>query len=438
MHRCKDIPPLRKAELQTNAVVRDSTSPTQEKLFFKIPVILILLLLGCAKNPVNLNYFPELSITNSADGLKVTIKGSVTDPDGAITGVSIDWGDKNTGQLTGNEFADFEESHIYNDPETYIITITARDNEGGSAVRTVTVDMDFRETSLEGIKTTLFKSSEKEYLILTVNLHTYQEARQNEKFNMLADVIGKMDVDFICFQECAQNRYAVITEGIIREDNMALIISERIKRKYNTDYHFVWNWSHYGWNVWEEGVAVLSKYPVIQSEDRYVSSNTSTGSITSRKVIYASCQAPGGLFNVFSAHTHWRTSLTDDEQNNQINKIKSMVLEKESLAPGVLSFVCGDFNGNPTSDFPWSEGYNTMMRDNDYSDSFLEIYPDANRKPAQEIYNTVGGDLPGRIDYIFMKKNTRFRVADSQIIFTNDVVGTVSDHYGVLTKVISD
>ena len=28
------------------------------------------------------------------------------------------------------------------------------------------------------------------------------------------------------------------------------------------------------------------------------------------------------------------------------------------------------------------------------------------------------------------------KVADSQIIFTNDLVGTVSDHFGVLTKVI--
>jgi len=219
---------------------------------------------------------------------------------------------------------------------------------------------------------------------------------------------------------------------------MALVISERIKEKYSTDYHFVWNWSHYGWNVWEEGVAVLSRYPVINSEDRYVSSTTGTGSITTRKVIYASCQTPGGLFNIFSAHTHWRTSLTDEEQNSQINKIKSMVAEKESMAADVVSFVCGDFNGNPTSDYPWSEGYNTMMKTNDYSDTFLEIYPEANQKPAQAIYNTIGGDFPGRIDYVFMKKDARFRVEDSQIIFTNDVVGTVSDHYGVLTKVVSD
>ena len=123
----------------------------------------------------------------------------------------------------------------------------------------------------------------------------------------------------------------------------------------------------------EEGVAVLSKYPVIQSADRYISSSTGTGSITSRKVIYASCQVPGGLFNVFSAHTHWRTSVSDEEQNNQVRNIQSMVVEKETASPDALSVVCGDFNCNPTSDYPWSEGYNTMMRKGDYSDSFLDI-----------------------------------------------------------------
>ncbi|NOR88589.1 MAG: hypothetical protein GQ527_13375, partial [Bacteroidales bacterium] len=92
-------------------------------------------------------------------------------------------------------------------------------------------------------------------------------------------------------------------------------------------------------------------------------------------------------------------------------------------------------NGNPTSDYPWSEGYNTMMENNDYWDSFFEIYPDANDKPAQSIYHTVGGDFPGRIDYIFIKKNDHIQILDSQIVFKTDVVGVVSDHYGVLTKI---
>jgi endonuclease/exonuclease/phosphatase family metal-dependent hydrolase len=112
-----------------------------------------------------------------------------------------------------------------------------------------------------------------------------------------------------------------------------------------------------------------------------------------------------------------------------------MAAEKWALTSDSLAFICGDFNGNPTSDFPWSEGYFTMMENNEYSDTFLHVYPEANNKPAQSIYNTIGGDFPGRIDYIFMKNNPRLTVIDSQIIFTGDCVGKVSDHFGVLTKV---
>jgi len=396
---------------------------------------MLLLSTGCSKDAGKVNQQPSLNMTHVADGLKITIEGTTADPDGTITGVTIYWGDQNAGQLAVTEFAGFIVSHTYDEAATYDIRVTACDDKGDSTSLTVAVPVDFKETSLENIKPGMFKASADEYLILTVNLHTYQETQQNEKFNLITDVIGKMNIDFIAFQECAQYKYAAINQGIIREGNMAQVISDRIWEKYHVRYNFAWNWAHYGWDIWEEGVAVMTRFPVVMSEDRYISTNTSPGSITSRKVIYASCQAPAGLFNIFSAHTHWRTSVADEEQNNQINHIKSMVTEKDSLIPDAVSFVCGDFNVNPTSDYPWSEGYHTMMSTQDYEDTFLEAYPDANQKPAQSIYNTIGGDLPGRIDYIFMKKNTRFRVVDSQIIFTSEVVGNVSDHFGVLTKV---
>ncbi|MCX6304484.1 MAG: endonuclease/exonuclease/phosphatase family protein [Bacteroidetes bacterium] len=395
----------------------------------------ILLLAGCAKEPAHVNQKPALNVSQSADGLVVTLKGSATDADGTVTDVTIEWGDNASGHITGNNPADFTVSHAFEDPATYNVVVTARDNSGDTTTRRVAVSPDFKETSLVNIRPGMFKTAANEYLILTLNLHTYQETEQNKKINMITDVIGRMDVDFISFQECAQYKNAVISSGIIRANNMALVISDKISEKYHANYHFVWNWSHYGWDIWEEGVAVMTKYPVIQSQDRYISSDTNKGSITSRKVIFASCQSPGGLFNIFSAHTHWRTTVSDEEQNRQVSRIKSMVAEKDSLVPGAVSIVGGDFNGNPTSDYPWSEGYNTMVRSGDFSDSFLEIYPGANQKPAQSTYNTIGGSLPGRIDYIFVKKNPRLRVVDSQIIFTGDVVGNVSDHFGVLTKV---
>ena len=140
----------------------------------------------------------------------------------------------------------------------------------------------------------------------------------------------------------------------------------------------------------------------------------------------------GGQINIFSSHLHWRKTLTDQEQNNQIRKMQAMVDEK--LTANSSSFVAGDFNVNPTSDAPWSEGYFTMIDNGNYVDSYLMVNTDANNKPAQSQHHTVLGSFPGRIDYIFMKSNPDFEVVDSQIIFTPDIIGVVSDHYGVITK----
>ncbi|MFZ4412646.1 MAG: endonuclease/exonuclease/phosphatase family protein [Bacteroidales bacterium] len=397
---------------------------------------MFLILFACAKDIKTMNQKPIINISHSLDGLNLTINGTANDPDGKISEITIFWGDNNMDDLFGSVLTNINLSHSYLNPGTYTIRITARDNVGDSTSQSFPLIVDFNETKLTGIKETMFKKSKNEYLILTLNLHTYQETQQNEKFNIITDIIGKMDIDFIALQECAQNKSSAIKEGIVRVDNMALIISDRLKQKYNANYNYVWNWSHYGWTVWEEGLAILSKYPLLASEDRYISSVTDVNNISSRKAMYATYQLPKGRINIFSAHTHWRTSLTDEEQNNEIKNIQLMVDEKEALTPVKASIICGDFNGNPTSDFPWSEGYNTMMKNNDYKDSFFEIYPAANSKPPQSIYNTIGGDLPGRIDYIFIKNNAYLKVVDSQIIFKNDVAGNVSDHYAVLTKLI--
>lgn len=405
---------------------------TLTNLYVRIVVLQIIMLfaVSCSKDKA-----PNLNISHSIDGLQLTLTGSTYIDDGQISKLSIDWGDGEIINLQHVNFESFEKTHLYSDPSTYVVTIVVADPYGMSTSKSLSVLIDFKEIDLANIKEGMFKTSDNEYLILTINLHTYQEEMQNQKFNTITELIGKMDVDFIAFQECAQHKSSRVVDGIVREDNMALIISNNLKEKFDKDYSYVWDWTHYGWDVWEEGIAVLSKYPLIDSENRYISSNVSTTSITSRKAIYGSYQIPAGKFNFFSTHTHWRTSEIDNEHNNQIINIQQMVDEKNSSHPSIASFVCGDFNVNPTSDYPWSEAYHTMINNNDYIDTFREIYPDANDKPANSIYNTIGGTFPGRIDYIFMKNTSQFNVVDSQIIFTDDVVGSVSDHNGVLTKI---
>ena len=399
-------------------------------------LIFILLSISCTKDN-------SISLTTdySIEGLQITFKGSAFIKEGTMSEVSINWGDGKSTSLKNINFNSFEKEHLYAKPSIYNITIIATDIEGASVSKSYSISMDYKEANLSKIKPTMFKSTDNEYLILTLNLHTYQESNQYEKFNTIVELIAKMDVDFITFQECAQHRSSTIVNGIIRKDNMALIITDKLKEKFDKEYSYVWDWAHYGWNVWEEGVAVLSKHPLVESDSRYISTNVSTSNITSRKTIYASYQMQSksgvqiGKINFFSVHNHWRTSETDNEQNNQITNIQNMVTEKDSLNPSIVSFVCGDFNVNPTSSYPWSEGYFNMINNNEYIDSFLEIYSDANDIPAKSIYNTIGGTYPGRIDYIFMQNKPNVKIIDSQIIFNNDVVESVSDHNGVLTKI---
>ncbi|MHA1976024.1 MAG: endonuclease/exonuclease/phosphatase family protein [Candidatus Hodarchaeales archaeon] len=304
--------------------------------------------------------------------------------------------------------------------------------------------MSSNAKDLLGINTTTYKMGNDELLVLTLNMHTYQEANQSAKFDLMIGAIVKLDIDIILLQECAQHHGSLnISEGNpIHNDNMAFILSQKLKQEYQLEYYFVWDWAHYGWNVWEEGVAVLSKYPILDWESRYVSTYTSKNigswETVSRMAIYASVDVPWfGRVNVFSVHLSWRVTETDEEQNSQIRRLQSFVEEKENITSDpVLSFVGGDFNGDPTSDPPWSEGYETMMVNNNYVDTYLDVYSDANFKPSLRKHDTVKGDIPGRIDYIFMKENNHtYSVNASQIVFTPTVIGEVSDHYGVLSKV---
>ncbi|MCK5845939.1 MAG: hypothetical protein KAG84_00755, partial [Bacteroidales bacterium] len=164
-------------------------------------LIFILLSISCTKDN-------SISLTTdySIEGLQITFKGSAFIKEGTMSEVSINWGDGKSTSLKNINFNSFEKEHLYAKPSIYNITIIATDIEGASVSKSYSISMDYKEANLSKIKPTMFKSTDNEYLILTLNLHTYQESNQYEKFNTIVELIAKMDVDFITFQECAQHR----------------------------------------------------------------------------------------------------------------------------------------------------------------------------------------------------------------------------------------
>ena len=103
--------------------------------------------------------------------------------------------------------------------------------------------------------------------IISLNLHLWQEKNQLEKLKRVADYINENDIDICFFQEVAQKFDAPLLFDNIREDNNAYLIYKDLKEKYNISYEF----KKRGWGIFEEGLAIVSKYPIISKEWFFIS-----------------------------------------------------------------------------------------------------------------------------------------------------------------------
>ena len=270
-----------------------------------------------------------------------------------------------------------------------------------------------------------------ELVVLTLNMHTYQEKNQSLKFERIVNAIDILNPDIIVLQECAQHKDSDIVEKhygqTIKSDNMALIITDKLKKELNKKYYYYWDWSHYGWDVWEEGTAILSKYKITESESKYITKNHDKKFWKSRNVTMIQTNIPKiGKINIYSAHLGW----WDDKEEPfkpMFEKLNNWILSKNK---GVAaSFVCGDFNV-----VAGSEGYSYLMGTDKYEDVYYDANPNGFNDP------TIGGKIDGwengdavgkRIDYMFLVKGGPLKPIIAQRIFTEKTFGRVSDHCGV-------
>lgn len=268
-------------------------------------------------------------------------------------------------------------------------------------------------------------------VVLTLNLHTWQEREARRKLDNVAAAIVRLKPDFVCLQECAQHRDALpVTDPRapwqqgqdgIRSDNAAHLISKRLAEQHGLGYRYRWSWAHYGWNVWEEGVAVLSRHPVLDQGERFVSTEQSTATIHSRKAVWLTAELRGlGRVNVFSVHTSWWKSGLPA----QIDALKALAAAKAKRWNPAATIIAGDFNA-PAGE----EGYAklTAPGTNPLVDSYLAV------NPGGMTDRTIDGG--GRIDYIFFMEGDRLTPLVSYRHFLDDPSrgGKVSDHRGVVT-----
>ena len=295
--------------------------------------------------------------------------------------------------------------------------------------------------------------------LLTLNLHTYQEISTSGKketdlnridalqrvsnyasiFDTIAHGIDDLKPDVICLQEVGEWKDSTLIKKNSKLNllsfgndptNAVNQISSRIK---HAKYFNFMDWSHYGWSVWKEGTAILSKYPILEQESRYIS-NINNGTVDywqSRKVTRIKVKHSDTKYlNIFSIHTGWWDSKKEPFQM-QFTRLMDWLKLVESKDE--VTILCGDFN-QPAG----GKGYQLMIQSRAYKDLYLAANSDGmyDRTIDGEIDGWEGDKKGKRVDYLLMNDTMPYKVVKSKRVFTESIFGRVSDHYGVYSIII--
>lgn len=257
--------------------------------------------------------------------------------------------------------------------------------------------------------------------ILTLNCHSWQEESQREKIKYLASTIKEKNYDVITLQEVSQKIKSKYIEKdlILKEDNYAVILLNELKELNVLDYKMVWDFPKYGYDIYEEGVAILTKYKIISSDSKYISKSIDLKNWKSRKVIKLAIEYNQEILDIYSCHLGWWDD-QDEPFKYQANKLCEFISSKTK------SIIAGDFNSNANT---LESGYEYLL-----SKGLKDTY---NIACDKDNGITVKGTIDGweknkhdlRLDIIFT--NFDAKVNSSKIIFNSLNKEIISDHYGV-------
>lgn len=260
--------------------------------------------------------------------------------------------------------------------------------------------------------------------LLTLNCHSWQEEEQLEKIKYLAEVIKEKSYDVISLQEVSQSIDAEIIYDNIKKDNFVHILLEELKNLGCEDYNFYWDYSHIGYDVYEEGLALITKHPILEKQSFFISKGEDLNYWKTRKVVRLKIDYEGNNINFYSCHLGW---WQDEEETFKYQADKLI----EHTDKNTLAFFMGDFNNNA---FLLGEGYSYLMD--------LGLKDCYNLAQSKDCGVTVQGEIAGwdnnsedlRLDLIL--SNTSLNVKSCNVIFNDKNKNIISDHFGVEVEII--
>jgi maltose 6'-phosphate phosphatase len=258
--------------------------------------------------------------------------------------------------------------------------------------------------------------------LLTLNCHSWQEENQLDKLSCLAEVIKKEEYDVIALQEVSQKIDAPYVHDYIRSDNYAWLLAKELG-KQGEDYQLVWDLSHIGYEVYEEGIAVLTKHPIIEEHSFFVSQTSNIDYWKTRRIVGATIEYEKELLTFYSCHLGW----WDDEEEPFKQQVDTLLAHVHKDNP---FFLLGDFNNDAHRQ---NEGYDYLL-----SQGLYDTYTLSNKKDSGI---TVKGNIAGwddneralRLDLILSSHAQD--IQSSTVVFNGIHYPVVSDHFGVSIEV---
>ena len=255
--------------------------------------------------------------------------------------------------------------------------------------------------------------------LLTLNCHSWQEENQQDKIELLAKRIQEQDYDVIALQEVSQHIEGNVVEKDVKDTNFVYALLEALEKLGVAHYDFRWAFSHIGYDVYEEGLCILSKHPIIEEERFFITNNHNTTYWKTRRILRTTILYEADAIDFYTCHLGW---WVDDEESfiDQVDRLNEHIKSER------LSFMMGDFNNNANKR---EEGYDYMA-----SKGWLDTYTVAKKKDDGI---TVQGKIAGwekneealRLDLIWTNKPVL--VDESKVCFNGINGEIVSDHFGV-------
>lgn len=269
--------------------------------------------------------------------------------------------------------------------------------------------------------------------LLTLNTHSLAEENYKRKLSDFVEVIARERPHVMALQEVNQGQdapeistkkltgyVACQSDVILRRGNHALAVAEGLSA-LGIRYHWTWLPVKRGYGIYDEGVAILSRFLLESTEVLPVSHTQDYGCWKTRKLLGARI---GGIW-FYSVHLGWWDD-PDEPFAGQWARIHRHMTHRDPV------FLMGDFNSPAETRH---EGYDLIIRDG-WADTYvLATSRDKGITVGGRIAGWTHRDLPSegaRVDHIFC--NRPWRISSSRVIFNGDNGPVVSDHFGVMVE----